>query len=449
MKKTHEISRRGFMQVGLSLGAFAALSRLQIASAAPAGDYKALVCIFLFGGNDGHNTVVPLNGANYNNYKVNRAGLALPLNQLLPINTSTNTPYGLHYGLPELQSLYQQNKMAILANTGMLVQPITRPELLSPLPPPLPTNLFSHADQVVQMQTGAPNSSTGTGWGGRTADMMQPLNTGANFPTSISMSGSALFCAGNQIQAASLQPNNYMDQYAMSFWPQSAADARALAQKEIAANPSGNQMVDAANKVMSDALSLNPMLKSASSATNFSTVFPQNPLGDQLKAVAHMISLRSQLNVGRQVFFCSLGGFDLHSSQSWNHWNLLTQVSQAMAAFYGATVEMGISDSVTSFTLSDFGRTLQPGGTGSDHGWGSHYLIAGGAVKGGDIYGTFPQLVLSGPDDANSRGVLIPTTSIAQYGGTLAKWFGATDAELDGLFPTLANFQIRDLGFMQ
>jgi uncharacterized protein (DUF1501 family) len=448
MKKTNGISRRGFMQAGLGLGAFAALSRLNIARASSPTDYKALVCIFLFGGNDGHNTVVPLSATAYNNYKTNRGVLALPPNQILPISTSDNTPYGLHYGLPEVQTLYQQGKLAILANTGMLVGPITRQEYVSPLPPPVPLNLFSHADQVVQMQTGAPDASIGSGWGGRTADLMQQVNAGANFPTSISMSGTALFCAGNQIQAASLQPNNYMDQYAMSFWPQSAADARALGQKEIATNASGNQMVDAANKVMADALALNPMLKNAANSAGFTTQFPQNPLGDQLKAVASMISLRSQLNVSRQVFFCSLGGFDLHSSQSWNHWNLLTQVSAAISAFYNATVELGISDSVTQFTLSDFGRTLQPGGSGSDHGWGSHYMIAGGAVKGGDIYGTFPQLVLSGPDDANSRGVLIPTTSISQYGGTLAKWFGATDAELDDLFPTLSHFTTRDLGFM-
>ena len=347
-----------------------------------------------------------------------------------------------------MQKLYQQGQLAILANAGMLVQPITRQQYMSPLPSTVPLNLFSHADQVVQMQTGAPNASSGAGWGGKTADLMQQVNSGASFPTSISMSGSALFCAGNQIQAASLQPNNYMDQYAMSYWPQSDADARAAAQKEIATTATGNQMVDAANKVMADALTLNPLLKNAANAAAFTTQFPQNPLGDQLKAVAGMISLRSQLNVSRQIFFCSMGGFDLHSGQSWNHWNLLTQVSAAMSAFYNAAAEIGVSDSVTQFTLSDFGRTLQPGGSGSDHGWGSHYMILGGAVKGGDVYGTFPQLVLSGPDDANSRGVLIPTTSVSQYGGTLAKWFGATDAELDAVFPTLSNFTVRDLGFM-
>jgi uncharacterized protein (DUF1501 family) len=277
---------------------------------------------------------------------------------------------------------------------------------------------------------------------------MQQANAAANFPTSISMSGSALFCAGNQVQSASIQPGNYLAQNAMSFWPQAAADARAQAQKEIVTTPSGNQMIDAANKTTADALVLGPMLKGAAGASNLATQFPSNPLGNQLKEVAHMIGLRSQLNVSRQVFFCSLGGFDLHSGLSWNHYDLLLQVSQALGAFYNATVEMGVQDSVTSFTLSDFGRTLQPGGTGSDHGWGSHYFIMGGAVRGGDVYGAFPSLVLGGPDDANTRGVLIPTTSVAQYGATLARWFGATDAELDQVFPVLPNFAARDLGFM-
>jgi uncharacterized protein (DUF1501 family) len=435
------------MQLGVGLGAFAALGRLQVARAATAADYKALVCLFLFGGNDGHNCVVPLNPAGYNSYKAARAGLTLPPNQLLPINTSGGTPYGLHYALPELQSIYNQGKLAILANAGMLVRPVTRQQYLAPNAV-VPTNLFSHADQVVQMQTGVPNASGGAGWGGRTADLMQQANAASNFPASISMSGTSLFCTGNQIQSASIQPGNYLAQNAMSFWPQSAADARAQAQKEIVTAPSGNQMIDAANKTMADALTLGPLLKGAAGATNLATQFPQTSLGNQLKEVAHMVSLRSQLNVSRQIFFCGMGGFDLHSGLSWNHYDLLLQVSQALGAFYNATAELGIQDSVTTFTLSDFGRTLQPGGTGSDHGWGSHHFIMGGAVKGGDMYGTFPQLVLGGPDDANTRGVLIPTTSVAQYGATLAKWFGATDAELDQVFPVLGNFPVRDLGFM-
>jgi uncharacterized protein (DUF1501 family) len=451
METKNGISRRGFMQLGLGVGAFAALGRLadtlNVAHASTFPDYKALVCIFLAGGNDGHNTVVPLDPAGYNNYKAARAGLALPPSQLLAVNTSNNAPYGLHYGLPELRALYTQGRLAILANAGMLVQPVTRQQFLSPNAV-VPTNLFSHADQVVQMQTCAPNASSGTGWGGRTADLMQQANAGADFPTSISMAGTSLFCTGNVVQSASIQPGNYMSQNAMSFWPQPAADARALGQREIATTASGNQMIDAANRTTADALTLGPMLRNAANASNFTTQFPQTPLGNQLKEVAHMIGLRGQLGMSRQVFFCTLGGFDLHSGQSWNHWNLLTQLSQALSAFYNATVEMQVQNSITSFTLSDFGRTLQPGGTGSDHGWGSHYFVMGGAVKGGDVYGTFPQLILSGPDDANSRGVLIPTTSIAQYGSTLAKWFGATDAELDQVFPTLANFPTRNLGFM-
>jgi uncharacterized protein (DUF1501 family) len=298
----------------------------------------------------------------------------------------------------------------------------------------------------VQMQTGVPNSSKGSGWGGDIADLMQTVNAGATFPTSVSLSGSALFCAAKKVQAAGLQPNNYMDQNAMSFWPQTAADARAQAQREIVNSSSGNQMIDAANKSMADALTVGPMIKSASGGASYS--FHQSSLGDQLKEVAQIISLRDQLGVSRQVFFCSMGGFDLHSGLAWNHWDLLSPLSQAMSDFYQATVQMNISDAVTTFTMSDFGRTLQPGGTGSDHGWGSHYFIMGGSVKGGDIYGQFPQLVPGGPDDANTRGVLIPTTSIAQYGATLARWFGASETELDLVFPNLQNFALRDVGFM-
>ncbi len=444
------LTRRGFIQLGAGFGAFAALGGLGVARAASAGtatagDYKALVCVFLYGGNDGHNTIVPLDATGYNNYKAARGVLALPTSQLLPVGTPAGGTYGLHYGLAELQGLYNQGRLAVVSNVGMLVRPITRQQYLGPAPA-VPTNLFSHADQVVQMQTGAPNTSAGTGWGGRAADLMQSANASAAFPTAISMAGTSLFCTGSVAQSASIQPGNYLDQNAMSFWPQAAADARAQAQREIVSTASGNQMVDAANRSMKDALALGAMLKSAAGAPAFTTPFPQTSLGNQLKEVARVIGLRGRTGVSRQVFFCGLGGFDLHSGQAWSHWDLLTQLSQALGAFYGATVEMGVADSVTSFTLSDFGRTLQPGGTGSDHGWGSHHFVMGGAVKGGDLYGTFPQLVLGGPDDANTRGVLIPTTSVAQYGATLGRWFGAAETELDAIFPTLANFAARDLG---
>jgi uncharacterized protein (DUF1501 family) len=207
-------------------------------------------------------------------------------------------------------------------------------------------------------------------------------------------------------------------------------------------------LVQSANKVRHDALTLNAMLKSLNSGTPLSTQFPQTDIGQQLQQVAQIIRLRASTGMSRQVFFCSLGGFDTHSGQSWQQWDLLRQISDAMLALYNASIEMGVPDKVTTFTESDFGRTLQPSGTGSDHGWGSHQLVLGGAVKGGDLYGAFPTLALGGPDDANTRGVLIPTTSVDQYGATMAKWFGVAPGAMPQVFPTLSNFAAKDVGFM-
>jgi uncharacterized protein (DUF1501 family) len=452
MNTTHTLSRRSFLQLSAGFGMLAALGELKLSKAASAQDYKALVCVFMLGGNDGHNTVVPLSGVQYAAYTTARGGLALPLSQLLAINDPALGPFGLHYGMPELQSLYQQGRMAVISNVGMLVRPTSFADFQAANQ--LPTNLRSHSDQVAQMQTGFPNAMGNTGWGGRSLDFLQSSNSATSFPVSISMAGTALFCIGNVVAPGSLQPGNYLDQNAMSLWPASAAQARATAQRQIVSQTSGNLMIQSANKVMSDALALNPILKSAASAPAFTTIFPQTQIGNQLKEVARFISLRAQLGAGRQVFFCSLGGFDTHGGQAYQQWDLLKQVSQAATAFYNATVEIGAANQVTAFTLSDFGRTLQPSGSGSDHGWGNHHLVIGGAVNGGRIYGKFPLMTnysnfnSSNDDYADNRGVMLPGIALCQYGSTLAKWFGASDAQLDGLFPTISNFAVRDLGFM-
>src|SRR5262249_26218434 len=230
--------------------------------------------------------------------------------------------------------------------------------------------------------------------------------------------------------------------------------ARAAAQAQLIAASSGNALIDAANQVMANAVALHPMLTSAATTVTFQKPFPSTDLGDQLQDVARMISLNAQLNVGRQVFFCSLGGFDTHGGQSYQQWDLLQQVSQALDAFYAATVQLGVDSQVTAFTLSDFGRTLQPSGSGSDHGWGNHHFIIGDAVQGGRNYGAFPLMTNYGnfnatrDDYADARGVMLPSLSLAQYGGTLARWFGALDADLDGIFPTLPSFTLRDLAFL-
>lgn len=448
------ISRRNFMQLGAGFGMLAALGQLKTAQAAVQQDYKALVCLFMFGGNDGHNAVVPLSSAQYSAYQSARGGLALSPSQLLGINDATQGAFGLHSAMPEMQTLYNQGKAGILANVGMLVQPTTWQQYQSGVQ--LPTQLRSHSDQVVQMQTGYPNTGGSTGWGGRVADLMQSANGATAFPTSISLGGSALFCSGNQVAGLNLQPGNLFDQSAFSIYPPAAGAARDTAQNSIITQDTGNTLTNASNGVIGTARRLNPLLRAAAGNPSFTTPFPSTALGNQLKEIARIISVRSQTQVSRQVFFASLGGFDTHSGQSYQQGFLLQQVSAALAAFYNATAEMGIANNVTAFTLSDFGRTLQPSGTGTDHGWGSHHFVVGGAVSGGRIYGTFPSMTAyaqaasnqATADYADSRGTLLPRLSLTQYGATLARWFGASDFQLDALFPTLPNFATRDLGFV-
>jgi uncharacterized protein (DUF1501 family) len=447
----NDTSRRNFLRFGGAFATAAGFARFASmnAYAQNAPNYKALVCVFMFGGNDSHNMVVPQSQSAFNAYKAIRGSLALPDGnaKLIPVTAKNGTSYALNDGLATLAPLWGQGKLAAVANVGMLVQPTSRPQYLAGTAT-VPTNLFSHADQVIQMQAGNPNGSGGTGWAGRVADAVQSMNGASSFPASISMSGSALFCTGSVVQSASLIPGFDLSPNGLSAWPASAAAAKVQALQEILTFDTGMALVQSANKVRQDAITLNGMLKSLSAGAPLTTQFPGTDIGRQLQQVAQIIRLRGSTGMSRQVFFCSISGFDTHSGQSWAQWDLLRQVSDAVLSFYNSTIEMGIADSVTTFTESDFGRTLQPSGTGSDHGWGSHHLVVGGAVQGGDLYGTFPTLALGGPDDANNRGVLIPTTSVDQYGATMGKWFGVSPAGMPAVFPNLANFSTADLGFM-
>lgn len=442
-------SRRQFLQLSASFGVLASLGNLSWASAATPDDYKALVCIFLFGGNDGHNTIVPLDQQQYDAYAAARGSLALAKNTLLPVDDAQG-PFGFHPLMPQTQDLYKTGRAAVVANVGMLVGPTGWSDLGDPSK--LPSNLRSHADQVVQMQSGSTGGGSSSGWGGRAADSVASLNSGATFPVSVSLSGSALFCAGTSTPAASLQPGNILAQNAMSLWPQSAADARAAAQRQVVTAPSNNQIINAANKQLAGAIDLHPLLKQAQGSITWNRPFPTTGLGRQLADIARIISLNAQLGVKRQVFFASLGGFDTHSSQDWNQGVLLQELDGAMRALYDATEQLGLAQSVTTFTLSDFGRTLQPSGSGSDHGWGNHHLVVGGAVQGSRIFGAFPRMTnytnlnATAEDFADTRGVLLPKQSLSQYGATLARWFGADPT---ATFANLGNFGgATDLGFL-
>jgi uncharacterized protein (DUF1501 family) len=449
------ISRRNVLRFGASalsaIGASSVVGRLSqvnaLAQTSCPSDYKALVCIFMFGGNDGNNTVVPVftpktNANNsYSQYAAIRGGLALPQAALNMVNTSSGDQYGLHPSLGELATLYNTKKnVAILANVGTLVAPLTQQQYLQRTKA-VPLNLFSHLDQQTEWQTAQAQGFSTTGWGGRLADSMQSCNAG-KVPMIISVGGNALFATGSITNPATVTPGHTLG--LQGFNTSTASTARMTALNNLLHFDNGIALVQASNDItvagISQASALNQALGSGAA---LNTVFPNTSLGQQLKDIAKIIQVRGPLNMTRQIFFAYLGGFDTHDKELNDQATGLQTVSQAMQAFYNATLEMGVSQDVVTFTESDFGRTLQPsaGSTlGSDHAWGSHHLIMGDAVKGGDLYGTFPTQVLQGPDDANNRGVWIPQTSLDQYGATLAKWFGADPAKFGQIFPNLSNF---------
>jgi uncharacterized protein (DUF1501 family) len=429
-------------------------------------DYKALVCIFLSGGNDGNNTVIPyddyLNPGGYNAVR-GVSQLAIPqasLLQISPISTG-GRKFGLHPSMVELQTLFNQQKLAILCNVGTLNEPLTK-AVYQGSPSKRPYQLFSHSDQVTQQQTSVSNLPGDTGWGGRTSDIMFGINGNAPLPMVVSLAGTSLFTTGADTRPLAISPapallSQVLVLNGYSFTSQT--DARSRAFDQIRALDNDHSLLKASSDVLNQALVTSQAL-SNSASFEVTTTFPGTTLGNQLKQIARLIKANQAqpaLSLKRQIFFCTLGGFDHHSGQINGQNTLLAQVSQALKAFYDETVAQGIASQVTTFTLSDFGRTLQPAGSGagavgSDHAWGNHAFILGGAVRGGDFYGAYPTLALGGPDDtdsgSNPRGRWIPTTSIDQYGATLARWFGLTSSQVSTVFPFIGRFATSDLGFL-
>jgi len=438
-----------------ALGAIGGLSKFGEMNALAAGSgYQALVCIFLAGGNDGHNTVIPITTSqqNYSLYQQGRGSLALAQSSLLPIMNGSDT-YGLHPSLVEIQGLYNQGKAAVLANVGMLVQPITRAAYLSNNPALVPSALFSHSDQSNQWQTSIPNGIASTGWGGRITDLLQPQNAGAIFPPISTMSSCGLFCTGQQTFPATVPPPPSGSTAASGIATLSGiqnAPARSAGMQQLMTFDNGLQLVQAGNGIMTRGNNYANTLTALLANVSLKTQFPAgNPLAAQLRTVANVMSVRSQLGLTRQIFFCQLGSFDTHSAQLETQQPLLQQLSQAVLAFYQATQELAIDQNVTTFTASEFGRTLTPSGAdGTDHAWGSHHFIIGSGVGGGKFYGNFPLLATGSSDDANTRGTLIPTTAVDQYGATLAQWFGVAAGSLPQVFPNIGNFPTNKLGFL-
>ncbi len=447
-------------------------------------DYRALVCIFLDGGNDGNNTVVPNhNNSAVSNYLVyynarNPQGLAISPSQLLPISVPRmgGLTYGLHPSLgPQtpngttvvnngIYELWGQGKMAIVTNVGTLVRPTTRQQYQQ-RSVPLPYQLYSHSDQVAQYQAGRSDRVTSIGWGGKISDLRtQQDNPNALVPMITSVAGGQLFTLGQTTLPLSIAPapTGLNEVLALQGYGTSTAEqARRAAFNDLRTYDLNHQLIAAASHITNQAMQASSALQSYQEVT---VTFPSTALGNQLKQVARMIKKRTDLNVTRQIFFCRIGGFDTHQNQLSTHSNLLLQVSQAMRAFYDEMVAQGLADKVTQFWLTDFNRTFNPAGAGSsvgsDHAWGNHLIVLGDAILASDFYGMntsngtpFPTLTFNGPDDAdsgpNARGRWIPTTSVEQFAATLAKWFGVPNSDLPSIFPNLPNFSVWDLGFMR
>lgn len=480
-------TRRDFLRnTGCALGGMALASTLESFSIVhaltpqAATDYRALVCIFLNGGNDGNNLLVSLDQYNgpsgstvegYSNVR-SASGLAIPQTSLLPVSPLSGGSYGFHPNMPEMRDLFNQGKLGVVVNVGPLVEPLTRTTYQNGTGKK-PLQLFSHSDQVNLFQTAIANNVSQTGWGGRLADITKVLNGAATFPQNISIAGINLLLTGvNTRQLAIGDSNTALSNVLPLNNPPGSAGfnsaqntARRTSFDELRTLNQDIQLIKAASDTRSSALQTSQALASVN--PSLTTVFPNTSLGRQLLQIARLIKASTDpaagINMKRQIFFAQIGGFDTHANQKvvnngqpGGQDGLLLQVSQAMNAFYNATVELGLQNNVTAFTLSDFGRTFQPAGSGaavgSDHAWGNNHLVVGGAVMGQTLFGTYPTLRLGGPDDtdggSNPRGRWIPTTSVEQYAATLATWYGLSTADLEAVFPLIDRFPTANLGFM-
>jgi len=441
-------NRREFLKscVALSaVGTAAHLSRLGMVTAhAQATGYKSLVCVFLFGGNDANNTIVPID-SRYGAYSAMRGPVALAQGSLLSAGSSG---YGLHPALTNVQRLYNQNRAALVFNVGTLVRPTFKMADGRLNTNQLPRNLYSHSDQTQQWQSSDPTGGS-TGWGGRINDFTRVQNTGS-MPPGITVNGGNSFFLSGTIEKG-LNFNNASTAGLVPFG--SGFAARRAALQDVLTFDTGLQMVGPANAVLGGAVQAMETFNAALQSVPEPTGFPNTNLGRQLAQVYRIMQARGTLGMQRQIFFAGMGGFDNHEQLITNHQNLMATLDAAVGAFFTALDSTPNPPAVTLFTESEFNRTGNSNSNvGSDHAWGGHHLVFSNDIRpntdGSRTFGTFPQQLLRGPDDAGDRGYWIPTSALDQYAATLGGWFGVSDADLGMIFPNLANFPTPRLGFL-
>ncbi len=454
---TQAASRREFLRRASAVSGFGAmgvaapwalnLAAAGSAAAQTAGDYKALVCIFMYGGNDNHNTVVPYDDTHHAQYAAIRTTIALPKAELAatvltPDNGWTdNRQMALHPALSPLKTLFDGGQLAVAMNMGTLTREgTTLADYKAGIG--LPPKLFSHNDQQSIWQSSLAEGAT-NGWGGRMADVFAAGNGADAVYTSISAAGNAVMMAGNGVVQYQVSGSGSVTVNRVF-----GSDASTDAMKRLLQRSSTHLFEQGHAGVARRSIAADTRLRGVLAATR-SFTFPAGGLAAQLQIVARMIAAREALGIKRQVFFVSQGGFDNHDNLIDLHPGLLGSVGAAMKAFYDATVELGVQNQVTTFTGADFGRTLSSNGDGSDHGWGSHHFVMGGAVKPRTWVGKLPAVsVVEGPDNVGG-GRLLPAIGVDQYGATLAGWMGVADTQMDAVFPNLKNYSTKNLGFMQ
>jgi len=453
------INRRRFLRAAAAGGLAYAFGRTpqavhaeMLAATTAFNDYRALVCIFLFGGNDSFNMVVPRSNAEYTAYSTSRQNLAVAQGDLIPINplSSDGAQYGFHPSMSGVAELFEHGQLAVVANVGPLISATTKAQYLDKSVS-LPPQLFSHNDQQDQWQSLKGRGVLKSGWAGRVSDVLAGQTSNQLLALNASLAGQSLLQAGDVTKPyimGSTGPVNFT-----GFGASGANLARRQAFEAIAGASYGTVYERGFAQVHQRAVQFSDLVGNALAQAPALTALPNtatpalSPLATQLRTVAKLIAVRDTLQMSRQIFFVSAGGFDTHDDQLTDQPGLLANISGSMRAFYDATVELGVADRVTTFTESDFGRTLTSNGDGTDHAWGGIQLVAGGAVQGRTIYGSYPRLEINGPDDVGG-GRIIPTTAADQYIATLATWFGLSAADLPTIAPSIVNFAQKNLGFL-